>query len=325
MSNSSCIVGPFLENTDDEANQTSSTLSVPSTLLAFGLIFTSDKRFVNIWFNVKTNGISTLLDFLLFVSFLVFLPIHLLVLCGFWINKKVDAIKSNQLEHFKGYLTGEDVFWACEDEKSKFIINVVVYVGFDRNEKLDNLIEKIQHRFEVKREKFAKLFYIRSKTNKGYFYWSTESHLKINDYVRKLDLDYDSEDSFKSQLSSVVNLPLPSENKSLWECLVGRTAFECENGRMMIPVVFRVHHSVGDGVTLMKFVLETFNDDVGKFTIPSPMMMSETIKEKVQKFFSNLHAIYKLPKVLLSNGLLHRIDENILHPEIVTGCKVSVH
>lgn len=73
----------------------------------------------------------------------------------------------------------------------------------------------------------------------------------------------------------------------------------------------------------MKFVLETFNDDSEKFTIPKPMMSESTFKDKMQKFFMNVHAIYKLPKVLLSTGLLHPIDENSMHPEIVTGCKVS--
>lgn len=327
MSNSTYIVGTLLHKPDEEtANQDSTGLTILSTLAAIGLIFTSDKLFATFWFLVKTHGLTCLFDFLLFVSFLILLPLHLLVLCGFWANKRLDELRCRRIEHFKGYMRGEDVFWACEDENSKFIINVLVYIRFDENKKLDNLIENIQQRFESKRVKFAKLFCTREKTDKGYFYWSTATQLRVDEHVRKLDLNYDSEESFKSQLSSVVNLPLPAANKSLWECLVGRTAFKQCDGiatAMMIPVVFRVHHSVGDGVTLMKFVLETFNDDSEKFTIPKPMMSGSTFKDKVQKFFMNVHAIYKLPKVLLSTGLLHPIDENSMHPEIVTGCKVS--
>jgi hypothetical protein len=141
---------------------------------------------------------------------------------------------------FVDFMTGEDTVWVCENDKSKSIINVLAFVNSNNeiNENLPNdLLRSIRARVFTKlvlTKQFPKLFYRRMRDLSGYFYWTSDNRLSINDYVRYLgrvnEEDVISEEQMKRKMSLISNDALPAENSALWECLIGPQPIRNEDG-----------------------------------------------------------------------------------------------
>lgn len=121
---------------------------------------------------------------------------------SFKVYKEITGlILKRQVKGFKGFLNGEDIVWACEDTFSKSIINAVIYVNprpQDYNNNVpENLLESLRTQMYknlmVKTVQKAgsseltvphpKMLYTRQKTSGGYFYWTEENKLTIDDFV----------------------------------------------------------------------------------------------------------------------------------------------
>lgn len=87
-------------------------------------------------------------------------------------------------------------------------------------------------------------------------------------------------------------------------------------------VIFRVHHSVGDGVALLRLLLETLADKEN-FASGNPLMspMSENFTETIMRLAKYLITFVKTPSALLTMAL-RKIDVNQIHPETLSGNKV---
>lgn len=172
-----------------------------------------------------------------FIVSLFFMPSTILCFGSFIVYKRLDGrhLRSNKSSNFKGFLNGEDVVWACEDV-SKSIINILAFVRapVEDDETLpSNLLQSIRDRISTKlmlTKRFPKMFYRRRKSDCGYFYWTDENPLTINDYVRLSEHrdgeKVQSETDFKRRMSVISNEPLPAENTALWECLIGQSAVQ---------------------------------------------------------------------------------------------------
>lgn len=91
-----------------------------------------------------------------------------------------------------------------------------------------------------------------------------------------------------------------------------------------LKVVFRVHHSLGDGVALLRLLLETLADKVD-FDVAegNPLLsnMTEDFQRKLMRYGINLMTFFKAPAMLFKMAL-KEIDVNRIHPEKTTGNKV---
>ncbi|EDS26375.1 conserved hypothetical protein [Culex quinquefasciatus] len=112
-----------------------------------------------------------------------------------------------------------------------------------------------------------KMFWLR-KLELGYYYWSDLSDLTIEDYIRYLeyiplesDERYIDERKLRSLMSEINNRYLLRSHTASWEILVGRQPLLDEKRNVLrFPVIFRVHHSLGDGVALLRLLLESIVD-----------------------------------------------------------------
>jgi hypothetical protein len=170
---------------------------------------------------------------LCFSIWMLFMPLTLTIFGGFYAFKVMEESKLKKSKsNFKGILNGEDCVWACDGVFSKSIINVVAYVGApsDLNGKFANtLLSSIKDRIFTElmaKNPYPKLFYRRRKSESGYFYWTDENDLTVDDYVRLTELTAQEnileEDVFKREMSGILDKPLPDKNSALWECLVGQ-------------------------------------------------------------------------------------------------------
>lgn len=292
-----------------------------------------------------------------FLVSMMFMPIVVLIVAAFRIYKAFDGVKLRQLEgaNFKGFMNGEDIVWACEDATSKSIINVLAFVRpeTETDENLPgNLLLSMRQRISTKlmeTNRFPKMFYRRRKSNSGFFYWTDENTLTINDYVRfSKDVErVTSEENFKEEMSGMSNEPLPAGNTALWECLIGQQGVLVGDDlkypvRLFVTlrvaklfliisfapqVIFRVHHSVGDGIALLRLLLESLADKeeinvTGEDSISSRRV--ESLKERIVRYTVNLVTFFKMPSVLFLMAT-KEIDVNKLHPQRLTGNKVGFH
>ncbi|XP_070507604.1 O-acyltransferase WSD-like [Chironomus tepperi] len=265
-----------------------------------------------------------------FLVSMMFMPIVVLIVSAFKIYRAYVAkcIKNNK--SFKGFLVGEDSFWVCEDDHAKSVINVLAFVncGSDVSDKMhEKLLTSIRDRIHSKLmlpNTFPKMFYRKKRDESGYYYWTDENYLTINDYVRFMNNSQDmfmTDDDFKDQMSSICNQSLPANHSALWECLISRQAIQYDDG-IKYPVIFRVHHSVGDGVALLRLFLEALADkeDVNIEGNPVLMQTDNSFSMKFMRFLSNVVTIIKTPSVLCTQ-MQKQIDINRIHPSKLSGNK----
>jgi hypothetical protein len=93
-----------------------------------------------------------------------------------------------------------------------------------------------------------------------------------------------------------------------------------------LKIIFRVHHSVGDGVALLRLLLETVSDKENySFVVGNPLLsrFEENASEILNRIVVNVITFVKLPSVLFSHLFLKAVDENRIHPKKLSGSKVK--
>lgn len=253
------LFGPNLLRSNDSRNESFLTPAQFGCLTGLILIVFSkyqvdkEKSLSRLWFLLKSPKIKEyILTAICFSVFLVFFPILLFIITTFCVVKKLDErkLRRDEASSFKGFLKGEDIVWACEDVVSKSIVNILAFVRAPTSNNEENfsqiLLQSIRDRIFkklIKPNQFPKMFYRRRKSDSGYFYWTDENNLSVNDYARLSDTKnaelVQSEEEFKTTMSEISNNPLPAEDTALWECLVGQRAVKVGDD-LKYPVSFYV-------------------------------------------------------------------------------------
>lgn len=101
-------------------------------------------------------------------------------------------------------------------------------------------------------------------------------------------------------------------------------------------VLIRMHHSLGDGVSLLRFFLEILADEspmlyetLGKFAerkemyAHNPALAKHSVNQSHTSIKDKLRMLLKSPAALIYQAAFHQIDRNSLHPKKLSGKKVS--
>ncbi|XP_029731822.2 uncharacterized protein LOC109426047 [Aedes albopictus] len=215
-----------------------------------------------------------------FLEFVALSPIFFSIFYGFKCYRLVVAcvLKRRHGSHFKGLLDGADVVWAIERDNSRGMINIMAYIeepvarlATKENSTCAELLlvlrKRISSRLMRSHQAHPKMFWKRH-LELGYYWWSDLSQLSIEDYIRYLEYipvvegeKYIDERQLRAVMSEINNRYLPDEHSSSWEILVGRQPLLVKERDMLrYPIIFRVHHSLGDGVALLRLLLEGIVD-----------------------------------------------------------------
>jgi hypothetical protein len=232
--------GPMRSN--DSKSDFVNPLSFAFTLIGLILVlctnchFDKEKVWNQLFFLLKSPALKEFCYVLsCLCASLIFLPFTLLIGVTFKIYReyvRYHLLKDKSLK-FVDFMTGEDTVWVCENDKSKSIINVLAFVKSKSSEVNENLprelLQSIRARIFTKLvliKRFPKLFYRKQRDESGYFYWTSDNTLSINNYVRYLEKFNDSkimsDDEMKRQMSEICNNALPGNNSALWECLISQ-------------------------------------------------------------------------------------------------------
>ncbi|XP_015609038.1 uncharacterized protein LOC107274419 [Cephus cinctus] len=203
-------------------------------------------------------------------------------------------------DKFVGLLDGTDCVWALEEPTSLSVVNILAILEKDTQMKIKNNNDILENfrmlaKSRLLTSKFEKLQY-RRKKQYGYFFWvksnpetDLENRIKwLQDEHMECDGSCDNINGhyLRELLAKICNDPLPDDHEASWEILIGRTCTKAtsgsvchmEEGRILrndthasdkirTPILFRVHHSLGDGVALLRLLLEAIADPEDILTI----------------------------------------------------------
>ncbi|XP_011169477.1 uncharacterized protein LOC105202586 isoform X1 [Solenopsis invicta] len=242
--------------------------------------------------NLNKNTGRNLRELLGTACIVLFVPLIVITLIFLYIYRRsVGIVLRIQLKNkFAGLLKGTDYVWAVEDTVSLSVINILMILekaaensnaGF-----LKDFSNLVNDRIVSKAADttLEKLFYLR-RQKFGYYFWERSEKINLEDRIRWLNncaganCDGSCEDvfseSFRKTLENVYNRSLPNDHMAGWEILIGRRCLksrsveegclsseECFNtNTRKIPILFRIHHSMGDGVALLGLLLKTIAEE----------------------------------------------------------------
>lgn len=232
-------------------------------------------------------------------------------------------IKSKD-EYFVEFLDSFDVFWSLEDDTSKSIINVLGIIESDSPLVIANSMkEKLQAIYHSDETK--KIFYRRCE-ELGFYYWRKHTLVDMDQYVEVIEIP----DKHHLEVVDLENLmgdvekqALPYEDEGLFKILITKQRVGyCLKERGDYGIIFRIHHSVGDGVALIEFLCQSFADksdccQVNMFSFPNRYSKRDSPRNLIDM-------MWKLCDIPVSfvDGIIRKPDNNALHGPELLGTKV---
>lgn len=227
-------------------------------------------------------------------------------------------LKIKLKDNFGGLLHGSDSVWAIEDQ-SKSIINILMIIESQYDsEKFYNHIKHLLR--EIVFESPWCLPKLSSTFHQalGYFYL-IKNNITVDNCVKSFKIHSNEEEITKEglmeYLSKLSNFNLPKNHTAFWEILVGDHKVKWRDHKKFYPIIFRVHHSLADGVSLLGILTKIFSNNSDQ------VKQKLAIKGKLQIYAGYLYGILSVPAVIFLQ-IARNPDCNRLHGLGLSGQKV---
>lgn len=279
--------------------------------------------------------------FFAFYTFLFSPLVILLLICSYLCRCIIEIILRIQLkDKFVGLLDGMDCVWAVEQSSALSVNNILMILEKDARHSNINFLESFRDlvRNRIVCSSFEKLLYKR-KRKFGYYFWERSEEIDLRERIRWLEYERTNCDGscdniynshLKKVLWNICNQPLPENHTASWEILIGkccprlshhylRRMEERLTNKIKIPILFRVHHSLGDGMALLKFFRDVIID---KEPVPETFLqLDSSLKMKNEKT--------KKQNVIVSlmspaNGE-NNLDNNSFQKKIMSASMPFIH
>ncbi|XP_065090965.1 uncharacterized protein LOC135711916 [Ochlerotatus camptorhynchus] len=270
--------------------------------------------------------------FVAFLAFIPIVPIICVVALVFWVYRIVLSwfLQCKHGDSFVGMLEGQDAMWGLEEDKNCGVVNIVAFVENSVVNGVEDLPQKLRkvfvNRFEklisTKMHQFQKAFLKRNRAF-GYFYWTNDLGINLSDHIRLLEpkssKTYLSETELQKLASWITTANLPVKHGALWEMLISAKPMLNEHGTVhKFPIFLRFHHSMGDGVAMLRFIMEEIMNPTEMWTF-SPKAQEKP--KLIKTILIWLKAIYECPLQLIRT-LQMKSDPNCLNGKVLTPNKV---
>lgn len=233
---------------------------------------------------------------------------------------------------FVGMLDGRDAMWGLEEHKNCGVVNIVAFIEDSvmngENDLPGNLRRVFIQRFDKliadKRDQYRKGLLRRNRAF-GYFYWTDDLNIQPSDVIQLIEPNtkgaYLSELELRELASRITTSKLPYNHEALWEILVLTKPILEDNGNVQkYPIFLRFHHSMGDGVAILRFVMEEVMNPTEKWKF-SPNLNAKSAPHQTNNLSIWLKALYEFPAHII-RILLIRSDENSLNTNEITPHKM---
>lgn len=221
-------------------------------------------------------------------------------------------------EHFVDFLDSFDVFWSLEDDATKSVINVLGVIESDSSSSVvNNIKNKLQNIFP--NNATDKIFFRRNEEF-GFFYWRRYSNIDINQYVEMVELpakpNSQNMEDLENLMNEIGNQSLPYNDEGLFKILITKQRvgnYNSEKGEY--GIIFRIHHSVGDGVALIEFLCKTLADNIDDCPVnmfTNPESYNTKTSGTPKNLIDMMEKLWEMP-ICLIDGVLRKPDNNPLH------------
>ncbi|GAB6021221.1 hypothetical protein CHUAL_003838 [Chamberlinius hualienensis] len=235
-----------------------------------------------------------------FIFILIISPILFGVYFLFWLWSKFVShflvINCSKLE-------GEDVTAGLNDCQHSTIMNAVVILeGKFTVEKMQQLfISRIIKAKDENNEPLLPKFTQCMVQHYDYWFWKPKTNFDINENIYQKE-PIQSEKELKKKVNEMINQAIPF-SKPLWEIVV--MPYLVPGSEPRTACLFRIHHSICDGITYLRIVMLLTENDNGL-----KMIMENTIskrqakvkanfKQKLTKIVQNIYRFTLAPMFLL--------------------------
>ncbi|KAK0080581.1 hypothetical protein PV325_013730 [Microctonus aethiopoides] len=327
--------GTKINNYDNEFFENPIRLGIFTGLF---LAWLAEIQIIPIKFDYSIEVITQRFFFALFnfSCFILLVPIIVPLLICFFIYRRVIHIilKISMGKKYAGLLEGTDCVWAVEDSTSLSVINVLAVLEIAENSSKINLVEDFRNLVKDRLISldFDKLFWLKEKKY-GYYYWRKCDWIDLKEHVRWLDDDYDhkncngtcndiSERCLKNIIARTCNKPLPKNHSACWEILIPKKcpkSYTVDNCKLKknFPLLFRVHHALGDGVALLRLLLEVIADSKNTIDYLNKRQLSLSINQErsIKLNDENNQHVIRLPILRKSSSLYgnYRASTDIIY------------
>ncbi|XP_055533486.1 uncharacterized protein LOC129723333 [Wyeomyia smithii] len=210
-------------------------------------------------------------------AFLLFVPISPIILLFFITLVIYRAVVTNLIKlyhgsHFQGFLEGLDAIWNVETGSSRSMINLMFFIETSATPKHVSVPAKFLHGLREtvaaklmgphKTRPYPRLFWTRKQTL-GFCYWTNDSKITINEFVRFMEPvetkgDFIDENQLREIMGKLNNQHLLDNHAACWELLVGTQPIKGKKPETVrYPVLLRLHHTAGDGMAIVRLILDT--------------------------------------------------------------------
>nr|XP_022904671.1 uncharacterized protein LOC111416800 [Onthophagus taurus] len=163
---------------------------------------------------------------------------------------------------YVGLIHGTDAVWAIEDN-SRGIINGLMIIETDYEP--EEFFVRMKKRVCNSLLKSKKFRYVRGKFG-GYLYY-LRNRMRDDDVVGKIEIIKNGEELDKDELmillSNYCNKKLPYDDCGTNEVLIGLQSVKWRGNKKckyQYPVLYRLHHCIGDGISMQQLVMKTLTD-----------------------------------------------------------------
>lgn len=207
----------------------------------------------------KSNGgqiaiiiLSTLISVLIAIILCVVITLVALYKESIHIYLKIKHGKN-----YGGILGGIDNIFVLETNRSRHIVNCLLF--FESNKPIDEMVAIVK---KICLEKLIGNFSWIRKSFMGYNF-RLLNQFDINDLLKELVLTEEertNKELFENKISSLANVEMPKDNAACCEMFMSNEYVTFASKKELYPLFFRVHHSVGDGVSLLSFLIKQTAD-----------------------------------------------------------------
>ncbi|XP_053606696.1 uncharacterized protein LOC128673107 [Plodia interpunctella] len=263
----------------------------------------------------KKNLLRTLVLLVLVLMLPVFIVLILFGRCYKFLCSIIIRRKDKQ---FVRFLESFDVFWYLEGDS---VINILGTIESDSTEAL---VENMKHKLEIliHNKTSDKIFY-RKHEEYGFFYWRKNDFIDVSEYVEILDLPDQcelSETDLEDIMADVSTKPLPYNDEGLFKILITKQRVTIDhNTKEEHGIIFRIHHSVGDGFALIEFLCESLADN-GQSHKNAINLSEFRNSETPDELFNVIRKLCDIP-LCFADLVLRKPDENSLHGPPMLGQK----
>ncbi|XP_031768711.2 uncharacterized protein LOC113521419 [Galleria mellonella] len=253
------------------------------------------------------------------ISLVILLPTLLVLLLIAVIYKFLySRLIKKKDKYFVSFLDSFDVFWNLEGDS---VINIL---GVIESKSSEALVENIKNKLQnlILNKTTDKIFY-RKNEDYGFYYWRRYSKIDVSEYVEIIELSDKYEhgmNDLEELMSDLANQSLPYNNEGLFKILITKQRIGNYNDeRGEYAIIFRIHHSVGDGVALIDFLCESLadkSDSQAAKTFVMPKIEYNTPSDLINM----IRKLCAIPLCIV-DLMLRNADNNTLHGPTLLGIK----